>query len=181
MEQQIGKMTLSILQSVDGYIADNNHQFDMLEGFGGTTLTDIYTGDSPFDFDNFLNNNDCIVMGHTAYVLGMSDSFVEEQVYIVTDKDYHNEGNLHFVKPNRIVKLMLAKRRQDKQIYIFGGGLTAHLFLEGQAFDELLIATVPYILGSGRSLFYPQENPIPLQLESVDIMGGLTLQRYSLR
>lgn len=50
----MGKIALSIVQSVDGYIADLDDQFDFIEGIPGPHLKDISTSDSPYSLKPFL-------------------------------------------------------------------------------------------------------------------------------
>ncbi|AMB99605.1 dihydrofolate reductase [Aerococcus urinaehominis] len=176
-----GKISLSLVQSLDGYVADRNYATEFAEGYPGPNLKDVYSQENPFDMFKFYQETTIIVMGARTYRQGYAQGFPKQDIYVVTDQDPANQGRIHFVKARRIVKLMLAKKKQGHQIYILGGAMTANLFIKEQAIDRYMIATVPYILGTGRRLFYPQAQQIPLQLDQVDVMGGMTLQIYSPR
>ncbi len=64
----MGKIALSIVQSVDGYIADLDDQFDFIEGVAGPNLTDVSTSDSPYSLEAFFEAYDIIVMGHPSLI-----------------------------------------------------------------------------------------------------------------
>ena len=176
----VGKIILSIMQSLDGYIADKNYHSDFLEGYGGSQLSDVSTLEEGFDFAK-INDVEMIVIGHKTFEQGYHEAYPEQTIYVISRENQRNDGRIHFVTPTRIVKLMLAKKRQGKNILLIGGGLAVRPFIRANAIDQYVIGTVPYIQGSGRRLFYPQDQPLPLQLESVDVMGGLTLSVYSPR
>lgn len=174
----MGKIALSIVQSVDGYIADSDGQFDFIEGMPGPHLKDISTGDSPYSLETFFDMYDLIVMGHQSYKIGFAADFPSKTIYVVTNEKRPNEGNIHFVKPGQIVKLMLAKKKQGHHIYLYGGGIVLKPFMAANAIDEYIIGTVPIILGKGKPLFYELNESIPLQLDQVDVIGGLTIHIY---
>lgn len=68
----MGKIALSIVQSVDGYIADLDDQFDFIEGVAGPNLRDVSTSDSPYSLGAFFDAYDIIVMGHQSYKIGFA-------------------------------------------------------------------------------------------------------------
>ncbi|MGH2016086.1 hypothetical protein [Aerococcus urinaeequi] len=100
----MGKIALSIVQSVDGYIADLDDQFDFIEGIPGPHLKDISTSDSPYSLEAFFDMYDIIVMGHQSYKIGFATDFPSKTIYVVTNEKRPNEGNIHFVKPGHIGK-----------------------------------------------------------------------------
>ena len=177
----MSKIALSIVQSVDGYIADLDDQFDFIEGIPGPHLKDISTSDSPYSLEAFFDMYDIIVMGHQSYKIGFATDFPSKTIYVVTNEKRPNEGNIHFVKPGQIVKLMMAKKKQGHHIYLYGGGIVLKPFMAANAIDEYIIGTVPIILGKGKPLFYELDESIPLQLDQVDVMGGLTIHIYHRR
>lgn len=177
----MGKIALSIVQSVDGFIADESDDFDFIEGYPSPSLKDMSTSDEPYSLEDFFETYNIIVMGHTSYKIGFAADFPSKTVYVVTNEKRPNEGNIHFVKPGQIVKLMLAKKRQGNHIYLYGGGIMLQLFMEANAIDEYIIGTVPVILGHGKSLFYELTNRVELQLSQVDVIGGMTIQIYHKR
>ncbi|MEY8370858.1 dihydrofolate reductase family protein [Aerococcaceae bacterium 50-4] len=177
----MGKIALSIVQSVDGYIADLDDQFDFIEGVAGPNLTDVSTSDSPYSLEAFFDAYDIIVMGHTSYQIGFAADFPSKTIYVVTNDKQPNEGNIHFVKPGQIVKLMQAKKRQGHNIYLYGGGIVLKPFMAADAIDEYIIGTVPIILGKGKPLFYELAESIQLQLDQVDVLGGMTIHIYHKR
>lgn len=174
----MAEIVLSMMQSLDGYIADQNLEFDFIEGYPGPHLEELSSQKQSFDFDDFVGKVDIIVMGMTSYQQGFHLAYPDKAIYVVTSKKINNQANLHFLAPQLLLKLILAKRKQGKSSYILGGGMTAQLFISADAVDRYVIGTVPYLQGSGRKLFYPQDQAIPLQLETVQVLGGMTLCQY---
>lgn len=167
--------------SLDGYIADNQLTTDFIEGVAGEQLEDIASPQKCYDFDAFNQAIDCIVMGKTSFQQGYHLAYADKTIYVVTQEKRRNEGNLHYVLPKQIIKLMLAKQKQGKTIYILGGAKTAQLFINAGVIDEYVIGTVPYLLGDGRRLFAESSKVIPLKLTAVDVLGGMTLCVYQPR
>ncbi len=177
----MGKIALSIVQSIDGYIAKADDSFDFVEGFPAVDLKDMSTSDTPYSLLEFFDAYDIVVMGHQSYKMGFAADFPTKIVYIVTNHKQANEANIHFVKPNQITKLMMAKKKKGHNIYLYGGGITIQPFIAANLIDEYVIGTVPIILGSGKPLFYELSQEIPLQLSQVDVLGGMTIQIYHRR
>ncbi|RPA60497.1 dihydrofolate reductase [Aerococcus agrisoli] len=177
----MGKIALSIVQSVDGFIANQDDSFDFIEGYPSPELKDLSTSDDPYNLEAFFDAYDIVVMGNASYKMGFASDFPNKTIYVVTNQDRPNEGNLHFVKPGQIVKLMLAKKKQDHNIYLYGGGVMLQPFMAADAIDEYIIGTVPIILGKGKALFYELPDAVPLQLSQVDVIGGMTIHIYHRR
>lgn len=177
----MGKIALSIVQSVDGYIANHDDSFDFIEGYPSRDLKDLSTSAEPYNLEAFFDVYDIVVMGDASYQMGFASDFPSKTVYVVTNQDRANEGHIHFVKPSQIVKLMLAKKKQDHHIYLYGGGVMLQPFIAADAIDEYIIGTVPIILGQGKPLFYELPDAVPLQLSQVDVIGGMTIHIYHRR
>src|SRR5699024_11511932 len=140
----------------------------------GPHLKDISTSDSPYSLEAFFDMYDIIVMGHQSYKIGFATDFPSKTIYVVTNEKRPNEGNIHFVKPGQIVKLMMAKKKQGHHIYLYGGGIVLKPFMVANALDENIIGTLPIILGKGKPLFYELDESIPLQLHPFDLMGCIS-------
>lgn len=76
-------------------------------------------------------------------------------------------ANLHNTKiisddvPNEIVKL---KKREGKDIIIFGSPSAAHTFMKENLIDDYWLFVNPILLGDGISLFKNIQNRIKLKL-----------------
>ncbi len=146
------KNIVFIAKSLDGYIAGPNGELDWLQAIPNPDNEDM-------GFTNLMDEIDAIVMGRTTF--DMVSSFEGEWPYA---KHVFVLSNSLTTIPEKLKeKASLLKgtvkevinnihAQGFKTLYI-DGGVTVQNFLKEDAIDELVITTIPILLGKGIPLF----------------------------
>jgi len=170
--------TVFIATSLDGYIADKN---------GG--LEWLYTVPNPdqldFGYETFMKNVDAIVMGR--FTFEMVCSFDMEwpykiPVFVLSNSlkslpdDYKDKAEIVLGPLSEILEKI--HKKGHSRLYI-DGGATVQNFLKEDLIDELIITTIPVLLGGGTPLFgeLPKEMEFEL-VESVLYQDALVQDAY---
>jgi len=147
-----GKNTVFIARSLDGYIADKNGGLDWLNSVPNPDQLDL-------GYEKFIQRADAIVMGRITFdtvcsfdmewpyslpvfVLSNSLNSVPEEL---TDRVEILNGSLPEI-------LEQIHKKGYIRLYI-DGGQTVQNFLKEDLIDELIITTIPVLLGGGSPLF----------------------------
>jgi dihydrofolate reductase len=140
-----------IATSLDGFIADRDGGIDWLTGLSDPEGSD-------FGFAEFLGGVDAIVMGRTTFetVLGFGVWPYDKPVFVLSatlvEAPAHLAGKTEIMAgdPHSVVATLRGRGYQS--LYI-DGGRTIQGFLAADLIDELIITTVPILLGDGVPLF----------------------------
>jgi len=151
--------------SIDGYIADRNGGLEWLDMIPNTENSDM-------GYIEFTSDIDALVMGRTTFetVLGFDvDWPYEKPVFVLSTTldeipESHN-GKAFLVKGSLVEILSQIHNQGFYRLYI-DGGATIQSFLRADLIDELVISTIPVLLGGGSPLF--SELPDHLEFELVD-------------
>lgn len=171
------KIILNLAMSIDGYIASDDGGYDWIVGDGDNKLNT----DNKFDFNEFLENIDIVVMGKNCYDQDMHKEFKDKKVYIATSKDIKDYDNIHFVKDDICELIKREVKKEGKDIFLFGGGVLIDSFIKENIIDEYIIGIIPTILGKGRPLFFEGNPMINLHLDEYSVGEGITILKYSKR
>lgn len=141
-----------IAKSIDGFISDKNGKIDWLHSIPNPTNNDMGYGD-------FISNMNAIIMGRNTFetvcsfdiewpyqipVFVLSTSLKKVPNHL-NDKVFIVDGALHLVL-ERIHAL------GHQQLYI-DGGTVIQSFLKEDLIDEMILTTIPILLGGGTPLF----------------------------
>lgn len=154
-----------IATSLDGYISDKNGGIDWLHAIPNPDGNDM-------GYTNFMSSIDALVMGRTTFetVCGFDmDWPYDKPLFILSnsltevpekakDKAYIVNGSLTDIIKN-------INTKGFKNLYI-DGGKTIQGFLKEDLIDEMIITTIPTLLGGGTRLF--NELPKSLNFECVE-------------
>jgi dihydrofolate reductase len=158
----VGKITLYIATSVDGYIADEDGSVVWLEEF-----EDSASDDDIEDFTTFYESVDCLVMGAKTYeqVLTFGEwPYDDNPTYVFTHRDLSPAtDSVEFVSQD-VADFSTAVKQQHSHIWLVGGAHIAQSFLAEHEIDELRLSLVPVLLGSGVSLFAEEHDQQRLRL-----------------
>lgn len=141
-----------IATSIDGYIADANNGVDWLHAIPNPENSDM-------GYAKHMQTIDAIVMGRNTFELVLSFGiewpyikpvFVLSQSLNQVPAGYKDKITLLNGEPKEITK-QLAKLGYDN-LYI-DGGVTIQRFLQHDLIDEMVITTIPVVLGDGIPLF----------------------------
>lgn len=166
-----------IATSLDGFIADKNGSLDWLHAIPNPNKSD-------FGWADFLSSIDAIVMGRNTFesVCGFDcDWPYPKPVFVVSNTleqltKHQDKAGLISGAPPAITNALHAQG--FKRLYI-DGGKTIQGFLQHNLIDEMIITTVPILLGGGTRLFDALPNPISFELaKSEVILDSLVKNHY---
>lgn len=173
------KVVLFIAMSVDGYIADEQHNVDWLTGHSDDENLDTYS--------TFIQGVDTVVMGWKTYEQIITQLSPEQWVYpnltsyVITHQSAQSTENIVFTDtaPARLVEQL--KTEQGKAIWICGGATIAQQLIQANLIDEYYLSIIPTILGKGIRLFDETDVAIPLKLVHSQSYNGITELVYQRR
>lgn len=168
-----------IAQSLDGYIAGPNDNLDWLHNIPNPEGSD-------FGFADFMNQIDALVMGRKTFAV--VESFGEwpytKPVYVVSrtlktlSPQYAGKAAVLNLPPAEIITHLAAQGHHN--LYIDGGTLIQS-FLAADLIDEMIITTVPILLGGGAPLFGPLSTPQSFSIQSSEILANVLIKTHYIR
>ncbi len=168
-----GKIILNLAMSIDGFIADEDGGYDWITHDGDTALNTK----EHFNFDEFLNSIDVVLMGSKCYEQGMAEPYENKTVYVATTKKIDDKENIKFISGD-IVSIVEKEKLAGKNVFLFGGGSAIDPFIKKDVIDEYYIGIIPVILGKGRRLFLENNPTIKLKLSSYVVDSGVVIMQY---
>ncbi len=167
-----------IAQSLDGYIADKNGGLDWLHSVPNPNNDDGGFGD-------FMNRIDGLIMGRTTFETVCSfdiDWPYTKPVFVLSNtlKEIPNTHKKHASLINGNLKTIIENLNNKgfNELYI-DGGTTIQSFLKEDLIDEMIITTIPVLLGGGSSLFGDLAQPLNFELiQSKTVMGSINQCYY---
>ena len=169
-----------IATSLDGYIARKNHQIDWLENHGTTTEEHGYI--------QFIDSVDGIIFGRKTYevVLNLTsgDWPYTKPVIVLSRTLSDSDIPPHLTDKVTITdqtpsNLLLTLDQQGWNRAYIDGGITIQSFLNEGLVEDLIITTLPVLIGDGISLFGNTTKDIHLELISTtQYSSGLAQSRY---
>lgn len=165
-----------IATSIDGFIADADGGIDWLENIPNPDHSD-------FGFSDFVARIDAIVMGRKTFekVLTFPEWPYTKPVFVLTNSDLqaspHLSGKVTFLsgESREIVRKLSQKGYQN--LYI-DGGVTIQGFLKADLVDEMIITTIPVILGKGIPLFGDLQEKLQFTLTKSEVLGSSLVKNY---
>ena len=141
-----------IATSLDGYIAGKNNEIDWLKAIPNNDNSDMV-------FQAHMESIDALVMGRNTMnlVANMDIKCPYSKPVFVLSKSLKKipgklEGKAFLVKVDIKNINNELKKKEYNNLYI-DGGLTVQSFLKEDLIDELIITTIPILLGSGIRFF----------------------------
>lgn len=137
--------------SLDGYLADKNHQLKWLDETGTVEET---------GYDDFYSQIDIIIMGRKTFdfitELENFESFYEAtDNYVLTHRNDLNSAT--FTPVSGDITEFIKEIPEDKNVWIVGGNTLVAPLLDNDLMDSLIIQIAPVLLGDGIPLFTQQE------------------------
>ena len=167
-----------IATSLDGYIARENRDIDWL-------LRHDQAGED-HGYDDFIRDIDVIIMGRGTYeaVRGMGEWFYTRPVLVLSSTlatqavPLELEGRVRFTdqSPDEVVAMLHSEGA--KRAYVDGGAVIRS-FLKRDLISDMVITTIPILLGAGRPLFGGDPRDVALKhLRSQAFPSGLVQSHY---
>ncbi|MFJ6417195.1 dihydrofolate reductase family protein [Paeniglutamicibacter sp. NPDC091659] len=169
-----------VAASVDGYIADENERLDWLMEFDG------FEGQLE-GYEAFLENIGAIVLGADTYSwmlreIGDEWPYAGLPVWVFTHRELaaFPGADLTFVRGD-VTEWAgdIARSANGKDVWVVGGGSIAGQFADAGLLDELLLYTMPVILGGGRPLFAMKGTAKLSLASSREFAGGIRETQYA--
>ncbi|MGR5063181.1 dihydrofolate reductase family protein [Photobacterium sp. DNB22_13_2] len=166
-----------IATSLDGYIADKNGNLDWLHSVPNPEGSD-------FGFNDFMERVDALVMGRNTFetVCGFDCEWpYSKPVFVISNrlkaipKEYQDKAFLVKGDLKNIVSELNGKG--FKELYI-DGGITVQNFLAQDLIDEMIITTIPVVLGGGSSLFGDLLSPINFKLKQSEVLVNAIVKSH---
>lgn len=162
------KNTVFIATSLDGYIADKNGGIDWLHSIPNPDHDDM-------GYVAFMKDVDALVMGRTTFETVCSfdiDWPYDKPVFVLSDTlkelPESHAGKTFLVKGTLTEILEQINEKGFHRLYV-DGGTTIRNFLKADLIDEMVITTIPILLGGGAPLF----SELPKELE-FDLISSKT-------
>ncbi len=164
--------------SLDGFIARENSDIQWLEEYCA----------EDYGYDAFSANIDQIIMGRNTYekVLSFATWPYACPVLVLSTKLAHTappaplEGKVHFSSMSPKEALDSLKKQGKQHIYVDGGKLISS-FLKEQLITDMVITTIPVLLGKGIPLFHELSQDIRLELLFVtSFPSGVFQSKYQI-
>ena len=167
--------------SLDGFIARDNGDIDWL-----------LNRDDPNEdhgYNDFISDIDGIVMGRGTYekVVNFETWFYTKPVVVLTRS--LSESSIPTKLKNKVRFLNLTPKNLMnflanegwRKVYV-DGGQVIQSFIKDNLLDDIVISTVPVLIGNGRSLFGPLKEDVSLRhLDTKFFSSGLVQSKYSLK
>lgn len=172
------KVSLYIAASLDGYIARENGDVDWLEGPSADSTED-------FGYHAFMASVDALVMGRKSFEKVLSFGawpYGEKPVVVLTSSGVDIPDELRDCvqsasgTPEELVAQFTAKGWSG--IYL-DGGETLQRFLRKGLVHQIIVTTVPILLGSGIPLFGPLDQDMHLKhIRTQSYENGMVQSEY---
>ena len=178
------KVSVFIATTLDGYIARENGTLDWLPG--AESEIDISSENEDSGFITFMNQIDVLVMGRNTYEFVLSSGqwpYGNKRVIVLSStldsisENVPNTVEIRSGSPDKIYQEL--KSQGAKHLYV-DGGKTIQGFLNSGLIDEIIITTVPVLIGNGISLFgvLKQDKKLKL-LETKHYTNGFVQNKYA--
>ena len=167
-----------IAASLDGYIADKNGGIDWLHSIPNPNNDDM-------GYVAFTNRIDALVIGRKTFetVLGFNiDWPYTKPVFVLsnslTEIPSSHKGKAFLVKGTLKEVLAQIHAKELYRLHI-DGGTTIRNFLKEDLIDEMVLTTIPVLLGGGSSLFMELPNELNFELiQTKTFLHQITQNHY---
>jgi dihydrofolate reductase len=171
-------VSLYIAASLDGFIARKNGSVDW--------LPELPNGGEDYGYGAFMENVDTLLMGRKTYeqvlTLGAWPYGGRRCVVFSGTRAGRHDSRAEFVDCDIAACVRELKAEPgDGVIWLVGGAEVIAASLAGEVVDELILTTVPVLLGEGIRLFPETNWTTRLRLmEGKTYPDGLVQQRYAI-
>ncbi len=170
-----------VAASADGYIADDNDRLDWLMDFDG------FQGQAE-SYAEFMGQVGAVAMGADTYSWLLHQSLQEWPygglpVWVFTHRELaaFPGADLTFVRGDvNEWAGDVARSANGKDVWVLGGGSLAGQFVDEGLLDEMLLYTIPVLLGGGRPLFAMRGRTRITPTFSREYAGGVRETRYDI-
>ncbi len=159
--------------TMDGYLADKNHNLDWLYQTGAIEET---------DYESFYKSMDITIMGKRTFneienIENIGSIYPTTQNYVFTHAE--SLSVREFIPVNCDVVEFVKQIEKSKNIWIVGGNTILAPLLDNDMVDNMIIQIAPVLLGMGIPLFSQKEELKRFCLREVKKYGQFAELIYS--
>ncbi|WLR59817.1 dihydrofolate reductase family protein [Guptibacillus hwajinpoensis] len=168
------KVSVYIATSVDGYVATEDDSLDWLfkvdpEGDAG--------------YEEFMKDVDTLIMGRRTYDWVMEQEkgvnpYKGKASYVYTTQSRENTDDVTFTSEDPSSLMSRLNEQGGGTVWLIGGSVLVHEFLEKNLIDEFIISLAPALIGKGIPLFQHSEIKHDLELTDVRQYGQFAQLHY---
>ncbi|WP_430972939.1 dihydrofolate reductase family protein [Sunxiuqinia rutila] len=171
------KNSVFIATSLDGFIADKNGGIDWLHSIPNPDNDDM-------GYAEFNNGIDALVMGRTTFetVVGFDVPWpYSKPVFVLSNKlkempESHKDKA--FLVNGTLTEILEQIHGKGYGRLYIDGGTTIRNFLTEDLIDEMVLTTIPVLLGGGSSLFGELPNELKFELTETKTFLNQISQRH---
>lgn len=171
------KNSVFIATSLDGFIADKNGGVDWLHSIPNPDNNDM-------GYVEFNNGIDALVMGRTTFetVIGFDVPWpYNKPVFVLSNKlkeipESHKDKA--FLVNGTLTEILEQIHGKGYGRLYIDGGTTIRNFLKEDLIDEMVLTTIPILLGGGSSLFGDLPNELNFELIGTKTFLNQITQRH---
>lgn len=171
------KNSVFIATSLDGFIADKNGGIDWLHSIPNPDNDDM-------GYAEFNNGIDALVMGRTTFetVVGFDVPWpYSKPVFVLSNKlkempESHKDKA--FLVNGTLTEILEQIHGKGYGRLYIDGGITIRNFLTEDLIDEMVLTTIPVLLGGGSSLFGELPNELKFELTETKTFLNQISQRH---
>lgn len=165
-----------IASSLDGYIARANGDISWLDDIPNAKNSD-------FGYAEFIDRIDGILMGRNTFdaVLEFDTWPYTHPVFVLSNtlKKVPENLNKQVNIVNGDLKTILNNLKEGGVVNLYvDGGKTIQSFLKEDLIDEMIITTVPILIGDGIPLFGYIEGDLKFKCEKVEYISDYVIKHY---
>jgi dihydrofolate reductase len=170
------KVILYIAASLDGFVAIEDGDVSWLDDFHGDN--------GNYGFSEFFSGDQCNHHGfsHVRTGIGFREwpyQGIPTFVFIKRALRSTERANITWYSGSPQEIPAIVRQKGEEHIWLVGGALLARSFMKQNLVDEIILSIVPFILGSGISLFGRMWEEIRLELKNSLRYGtGIVQLRY---
>jgi dihydrofolate reductase len=167
------RLVYGVAASLDGFIAGPQGEYDWI------------VHDPSIDFAAMFSRYDTLLMGRGTYEVASKEgktwnSFGQRWIVVSTTLKPENHPNVTILSSGIEQTVPSLKSQPGKDIWLFGGGVLFRSLYDAGLVDEMEVALMPVMIGSGIPLL-PAGKRAPLKLtESNALSSGIVMLKYSL-
>ncbi|MBE7641086.1 dihydrofolate reductase [Salegentibacter sp. BLCTC] len=172
------KNSIFIATSLDGYIADKNGGIDWLHSVPNPNNDDM-------GYLQFTNGIDALIMRRNTFetVIGFNVPWpYNKPVFVLSNKlkeisESHKDKA--FLVHGTLTEILAQIHKKGYERLYIDGGKTIRNFLKADLIDEMLLTTIPILLGGGSSLFGELPNELKFELiETKTFLNQISQRHY---
>ena len=169
-----------IATSLDGYIADKNGGLEWLHSIPNPTGDD-------FGFQAFMDRVDALIMGRTTFETVCSfdcDWPYSKPVFVLSNslaqipEGYQDKA---FLVRGELSEIIAELKQQGYMDLYIDGGATIQSFLTEDLIDEIIVTSIPVLLGGGTPLFGELASPLHFRLAHSEVLLGSLVKSHYVR